>query len=129
MKTFSKSWISSKSPKKQRKYRANAPLHLKKKMLSVHLSTDLRKTYKTRNVIVRKGDTVIVTRGKFKGQEGKIDKVYTKQVKVTVEGIKAVTKKGNKVPFKLRPSALIIKDLNLADTKRSAKVGSYGKTR
>ncbi len=129
MKDFSKTWVSSKSPRKQRKYRRNAPLNIKKKMLSVHLSKELRQAYKTRNVLVRKGDLVLITRGKFKGQEGKIDKVYTKQLRVTVDGIKAVTKKGNKVPFKLRPSALIIKELNLTDTKRTAKIGSYGKTR
>ncbi len=129
MKDFSKTWVYSKSPRKQRKYRRNAPLNIKKKMLSVHLSKELRQTYKTRNVIVRKGDLVVVTRGKFKGQDGKVDKVYTKQLRVTVDGIKAVTKKGNKVPFKLRPSALIIKELNLTDTKRTAKIGSYGKTR
>jgi large subunit ribosomal protein L24 len=129
MKDFSKTWVSSRSPRKQRKYRRNAPLNIKKKMLSVHLSKELRQAYKTRNVLVRKGDLVLITRGKFKGQEGKIDKVYTKQLRVTVDGIKAVTKKGNKVPFKLRPSALIIKELNLTDTKRTAKIGSYGKTR
>lgn len=129
MKDFSKSWVSSKSPRKQRKYRANAPINLKKKMLAVHLSKGLRQTYKTRNVQVRKGDLVIVMRGKFKGQEGKIEKVYTKQAKVSVEGMKNVTKKGNKVPFKLRPSALMIRELNLSDTKRTAKIGNYGKTR
>ncbi|MCL5009374.1 MAG: 50S ribosomal protein L24 [Candidatus Parvarchaeota archaeon] len=129
MKNFSKSWVSSSSPRKQRKYRANAPLNLKRRMLSVHLSKELRQKYKTRNVSVKKGDTVMIMRGKFKGQEGKIDKVYTRQEKVTVEGIKAVTKKGNKVPFKIRSSALMIKELNLADTKRNAKVESYGKTR
>ncbi len=129
MTDFSRSWVASKSPRKQRKYRRNAPLNIKKKMLSVHLSKELRAAYKTRNVRVRKGDLVFVMRGKFKGQEGKIDKVYTKQLKVTVEGMKAMTKKGNKVAFKIRPSALMIKELNLTDAKRSAKVGSYGKTR
>ena len=126
---FSKSWVSSVSPRKQRKYRNNAPIHIKKKMLSVHLSKELRTKYKTRNSIIKKGDSVIITRGKFKGKEGKIDKVYTKQLKVSVDSAKNVTKKGNKVPFKIRPSALIITELNLADGRRLNKIESYGKTR
>ncbi len=122
-------WVSSTSPKKQRKYRMNAPLHIKRKMLSVHLSKELRAKYKTRNILLKKGDSVIITRGKFKGQEGKVDKVYTKQLKVSVDSAKNITKKGNKVPFKIRPSALIITDLNLSDRRRLKKIESYGKTR
>jgi large subunit ribosomal protein L24 len=122
-------WVSSTSPKKQRKYRMNAPLHIKRKMLSVHLSKELRAKYKTRNILLKKGDSVIITRGKFKGQEGKVDKVYTKQLKVSVDSAKNITKKGNKVPFKIRPSALIITDLNLSDGRRLKKIESYGKTR
>jgi ribosomal protein uL24 len=98
-------------------------------MLSGHLSKELRAKYKTRNVVLRKGDSVIIARGKFKGKEGKIDKVYTKQLKVGVDSAKNVTKKGNKVPFKIRPSALIITDLNLSDARRLEKIESYGKTR
>ena len=33
---FSKSWVSSKQPRKQRKYRYNAPDHIKKKF-KVHM--------------------------------------------------------------------------------------------
>jgi large subunit ribosomal protein L24 len=128
-KDFSKHWISSKSPKKQRKYRLNAPIHLKRAMLSVHLSKELRKVYNTRNLPVRKGDTVVIMRGKHKGAEGKIDKVYTKQLKVSMDSVKATTKKGNKVPFKLRPSALLLKELNLSDARRTERLKIYGKTR
>ncbi len=126
---FSSHWVSSKSPKKQRKYRQNAPLHLKHRMLAAHLSKELRQTYNVRNMPLKKGDGVVVMRGKFKGQEGKIDKVYTKQLKVSLDSIKATTKKGNKVPFKLRPSALLIKDLNISDRFRAEKLKSYGQTR
>ncbi len=126
---FSRHWVSSTSPKKQRKYRSNAPLNIKRKMLSSHLSKELRAKYKVRNLVIRRGDSVIITRGKFKGKNGKIDKVYTKQLKVSVDSAKNVTKKGNKVPFKIRASALIITDLNLSDARRLEKVESYGKTR
>ena len=120
---------SSKSPRKQRKYRFTAPLHVKRHLLSAHLSKELRTAYHTRNVPIRKGDAVVVMRGKFKGTGGKIDKVYTKYLKVSVDTIKATTKKGNKVPFKLRPSALMIKELNLTDNWRVRKLKEYGTTR
>jgi len=63
---FSTTWKASKQPRKQRKYSANAPLHIKRKMLSANLSKPLREKHKIRNIEVRKGDKVIIMRGKFK---------------------------------------------------------------
>ena len=55
---FSTTWNASKQPRKQRKYRYNAPLHTKQKFLQVHLSPELRKKYSLRNILVKKGDKV-----------------------------------------------------------------------
>ena len=63
MKKFSKSWIKSKKPAKQRKFVFNAPLHIKTKFVVSHLSKDLRKKYNHRGLRVRVGDKVVVTRG------------------------------------------------------------------
>ena len=41
---------------------------------------------------LKKGDTVIVRAGKYKGQTGKITAVHPKENKVTVEGINIVKK-------------------------------------
>ena len=50
MKTkFSSSWIKSKQPRKQRKYRRYAPLHIKQRFVSAHLSKELHKKYNKRN--------------------------------------------------------------------------------
>ncbi|MBE5728040.1 50S ribosomal protein L24 [Candidatus Parvarchaeota archaeon] len=129
MKDFSKHWNGSKSPRKQRKYRANAPLNLKHRMVSAHLSKELRQQYHTRSFPIRKGDTVLVMRGKFKGSEGKVEKVYTKQLRVTVDSAKITSKKGTKIPIKIRPSALLIKELNLSDKLREKSLAKYGKAR
>ena len=75
MKTWSKSWKSSKNPKKQRKYRFRAPIHIKKKFCNVHLSTELRTKYNKRSVVVVTGDKVKILRGQFKGHTGKVEKV------------------------------------------------------
>jgi len=102
-KEFSTSWSSSSQPRKQRKYLANAPLHLKRKQLSVNLSKDLRVKQGTRNVILRKGDTVKIMRGKFRGY---------------IEGIQATKQDGSKVNVPIRASNLQVIELIMDDKKR-----------
>jgi len=115
---FSKHWKASTQPRKQRKYLANAPLHLKRKLLSVNLSKELRKKFGKRNIVVRKGDTVKVMRGKFKLKTGKIMEVNTNKSKVIIEGITVKKQDGSKANIKMRPSNLQIIELNLDDKKR-----------
>ncbi|MCD6381372.1 MAG: 50S ribosomal protein L24, partial [Candidatus Aenigmarchaeota archaeon] len=66
-KKFSKKWVSSKEPRKQRKYRYNAPLHIRQKLVSAHLTKELRNELGIRSLPVRKNDRVKIMRGKFKG--------------------------------------------------------------
>jgi large subunit ribosomal protein L24 len=122
---FNKSWNKSKNPGKKRKYVANAPLHLKRNLLSVNLSKELRKKYATRNVPIRKGDTVEIMKGKFKKKKGKITQVFLKRAKVTIEKIQVTKQDGSKADVKLRPSNLRIVELNLDDRKR--KIGNKKK--
>lgn len=116
-KEFSKEWKASKQPRKQRKYLANAPLHLKRKKLSVNLSKELRKKISKRNVVVRKEDQVKIMKGKFKGKTGKILNVYTKQAKVTIEGIQVTKRDGSKANVKMQPSNLQIIEMIERNTK------------
>ena len=58
-KEFSKAWKGSKQPRKQRKFLAKAPLHIKRKLLSVNLSKGLRAVHNTRNIEVRKEDEMV----------------------------------------------------------------------
>jgi large subunit ribosomal protein L24 len=127
-KKFSLSWKASSRPGKQRKYKANAPLHLKRKLLSCNLSKDLRKKYLIRNVPVRKGDTVKILRGKFKKKEGKVTEVYLKLSKLVVEGIQVKKQDGSKANIKLQPSNVQIISLNLDDKKRLQLVSKKIKT-
>lgn len=117
-KEFSTSWTSSKQPRKQRKYLANAPLHRKRKMLSVNLSKTLRTEHKTRNIVLRKGDKVKVLRGKFKGIEGKVIEIKTKLLKIYIEGIQTTKQDGSKVNVPLKASNLQIIELIMDDKKR-----------
>ena len=122
MKTFSKAWKGSKKPRKQRKYRAKAPLHLRKKLISIHLSKDLIKKYGKRNMPTRKGDKVKILRGQFRKKDGKIERVDRKRNKIFVAGIELVKKDGSKALRPIDPSNVMIIELNLDDKKRKAKV-------
>lgn len=116
-KEFSKEWKASKQPRKQRKFLANAPLHIKRKKLSVNLSKELRKKISKRNIVVRKDDKVKIMKGKFKGKTGKILNVYTKQSKVIIEGIQVTKRDGSKANVKMQPSNLQIIEMVERNTK------------
>ena len=49
--------------RKSRKAHFGAPSSIRRKMMSCHLSKDLRTKYNVRSVPVRKGDTVIIKSG------------------------------------------------------------------
>lgn len=61
------------------------------------------KIYKIR---LKKGDTVIVTTGKYKGQTGKIVATHPSENKVTVEGVNIIKK--HQKPNKAYPQGGII---------------------
>ena len=122
MKQFSRCWKSSKKPGKQRKYRYNAPLHIRQKMASCHLSKELRKKHGLRSIGVRKGDEVKVARGQFKKKTGKVERVDLKKSKVYVTGIEVIKKDGSKVLFGLPASNLILQSINTDDKMRKKKL-------
>jgi len=94
-------------------------------MLSVNLSKELRKKFKKRNIVVRKGDTVKIMIGKFKKKTGKITAVNVKTSKVIIEGITVKKQDGSKANIKMRPSNLQIIELNLDDKKRMRETSTH----
>ena len=118
MKKFSADWIRSKKQSKQRKYRFNAPLHIKQKLAHSHISKELREKYGKRATSVRKGDKVKIMRGKFKKHEGKVERLDLKKSLVFVSGAESTKKDGTKKLLPLDPSNLMITELNLDDKLR-----------
>jgi len=108
----------SKKPKKQRKYEKTAPLHARRKMLAAHLSAELKKQYGRRGFPVRKGDEVVIMRGKFNKRSGKILRVSYKKYKVYIEGIMVKKTDGTERQAPIHPSNLKITKLNLDDKRR-----------
>ena len=121
-KIFSKAWKASKQPRKQRKYKAKAPLHTQRKFLNANLNKELRKKYSRRSFPLRKGDNVNIMRGNFKKQKGKIATVDLTRSRVNIEGIQRAKKDGTKVAVWFNPSNLQIQGLNLEDKERIKSV-------
>ena len=119
---WSKSWNGSKQPRKQRKYRFNAPLHIKQKLMHVHLSPELRTKYGRRQILVRKGDKVKIMRGQHKNKSGEISRVMLKFEKIHIQGIDNVKKDGSTAPIGFKASNLMITILFLEDKIRKAKL-------
>jgi large subunit ribosomal protein L24 len=111
--------VSSKA-RTQRKAQANATAHVKRKMLSAHLSDDLRQKYGKRTARVCKGDSVIVVRGNedIRNIEGKVVNVYTKTGRVAIEGITIKQADGTEAERPIHASNLVITKLNTEDAWR-----------
>ncbi|MEM0449000.1 MAG: 50S ribosomal protein L24 [Methanomassiliicoccales archaeon] len=120
----------SKQARKQRKAQANAPLHIRRRMVASHLSEELRKQYGTRSAMVIVGDTVKIMRGdeKVKGMEGKVTKVDTKTGRVIVEGVTIAKADGTLKARPVHSSNLMITKLDLTDAwrKESLERGKEG---
>jgi len=128
--------IKSKKPSKQRKFLYQAPLHIRHKLLSAHLSKELRKEWNRRSLSLRKGDEVKVMKGKFKGTKGKISRIDLKELKIYIENVKRRKVSGEEVHVPIRPSNLLILNPDLKDPKRKKilqrskgeKIGEIKKT-
>jgi large subunit ribosomal protein L24 len=112
--------MASSKARVQRKAQAHAPAHVKRKMLSSHLSADLREKYGIRSARVCKGDTVAVLRGNedIRGVEGKVLEVFTKTGRVSIEGVTINQADGTAVVFPVHASNLVIVKLNDEDKWR-----------
>jgi len=110
--------IRSAQPRKKRKFLYTAPLHVRRKLLSAHLSKELRAKYKTRSFPLRKGDEVEIMRGKFAKKRGKISSVDYKNYRIYVEGAARKRTAGTEAQVAIHPSKLRIMNLDLSDKKR-----------
>jgi large subunit ribosomal protein L24 len=121
-KKWSPKWNASRQPRKQRKFRHNAALHARQKLVSAHLSKELRKQVGRRSVPLRKGDEVTVVRGEHRKKSGKISKVELGSLKIYIEGLKVKKVSGQEVGFPVEPSNVIVTRLNLDDKQRVASL-------
>jgi large subunit ribosomal protein L24 len=105
-------------PSKQRKMLFQAPDHIRYKHFAAPLAPELRKSYGTRSLPVRSGDTVRVMRGDHKGFEGKVARVDRRKFRIYVEGLTREKVDGSTVFVPIHPSKVMITKLNLDDKWR-----------
>lgn len=114
--------ISSIQPRKQRKFRYNAPLHVRGAFLHAPLAADLREKYGKRSFRVVTGDTVKILRGEFAGTEAVVDMIDVRNLKVIVHGVTLKKANGEDVPRPVDPSKVMITKLNTKDSVRMARL-------
>ena len=120
--------IQSSKPRKQRRYRFNAPLHQRQHFLNAHLDKQLRSKMRIgkRAVRVSKGDTIKIMAGKHRGKTGKVTSVSLRRGRITVSALTTKNAKGKEMPVFIRPSNVYITDLNLEDKIRAAQAENRG---
>ncbi len=117
----------SKSPRKQRKILRNMPLHRRGRLISAHLTEELRKMYGVRSLTVRKGDTVEVVRGSFKGHINKVASVDRKRGLLHIEGVTIAKSDEKQVAKPIHPSNVILTKLDTSDPLRKKKLDELAK--
>ena len=75
----------SSSRRKARKAHFTAHSNLRRKLMSSHLSKELKSQYSVRSMPIRKGDEVTVMKGFYKGKGGKVTTVYRKKWCIHIE--------------------------------------------
>ncbi|MHA1306896.1 MAG: 50S ribosomal protein L24 [Candidatus Heimdallarchaeota archaeon] len=113
----------TKQPSKQRKQMYVAPLHKRRKKLTASLAPMLAETEGVKKLVVRKGDTIRILRGSFRGIEGEVSAVNYKSMKLTIEGVTFEKSDGSAQHFPVQAcNCEIIKLKNMKDKRRKAIV-------
>lgn len=118
---WSREWKSSSDPQKQRKYRENAPYHIRKKFLSAHLADHIAELFGTTSLPVREGDRAEVMRGDWAGMEGTIDRIDYSDYSVYISGIERERVDTSDAKIALDPSNIKLTKLNVDDDLRTEK--------
>ena len=116
----------SSSRRKARKACLGAPSHLKRKLMSAHLSKELKQKYHVRSLPIRKDDEVQIMRGKHKSEKAKVTQVYRKRWCVYLEKKTREKQSGQSVNIPFHPSKLMITTIKL-DKDRIAALNRRGK--
>ena len=117
--------MPSAQPRKQRRAAANAPWHVRHKMVAAHVDPNLRKKSDwkiPRAVPLRKGDEVVIARGSFRGRKGKIVSVDVAKGTVIVEGVKIKRRDEKEVGRPIHPSNLIVISFDESDPRRRERL-------
>ncbi|VDK18770.1 unnamed protein product [Anisakis simplex] len=103
----------SSSARKARKAHFNAPSHIRRKLMSAPLAKDLRIKHGVRSIPIRMDDEVTVVRGHYKGNAGRVMRVYRKKFVVHIDKITREKANGSTVHIGIHPSKVAITKLKM----------------
>jgi len=87
-------------------------------MFGARLAPELREKYGVKTLPVREGDEVLIMRGAFRGTEGKVVEVDTKNYRIHVENVTVEKVDGTTTYYPIHPSKVMITKLKLDDEVR-----------
>jgi large subunit ribosomal protein L24 len=90
--------------------------------LRAALAADLKSKYSRNTIRVRPGDSVKLFRGEYSGVEGKIQKVFPGEGRITIEGVTREKIAGGTTPIRIHASNVVVTNLNLDDKLRRTKL-------
>lgn len=108
----------AKKPRKQRKKFFEMKAHKRAKKIAAHLSKKLAKETGKKSLPVRKGDTVKIARGEFKGKEGKVLRADRAKLKIFVEKVVRKKSDGSEMQVPVDASKVIVVEIDKSDKKR-----------
>ena len=100
------------------------PKHQRDRMVGATLADNLRQQYGRRSVRVIEGDSIRVMRGEYRGVEGKVEKVYTENGTLQIEGVQHEKVKGGQVKVPIHASNVIVTSLKMDDKYRQGMLSS-----
>ena len=121
---FSLSDVHS-SRRKSRKAHFDAPSSVRRKIMSTTLAKELREKYSARSLPIRKNDEVKVTRGKYKGREGKVVQVYRAKYVIHIERLTIEKSSGATVPVGIHPSNCVITSIHLDNDRYVSALAAF----
>merc|ERR1711862_161081 len=106
------------SRRKNRRAHFQAPSHLKYKLMSVHLSKEMREKHAIRCMPVRKDDEVMIVRGKNKGHSGKVTDVYRRRWCLYIDGLSKNKPNGQPVRVPIDASNCVLTKIKLTKDRQ-----------
>ena len=104
--------------RKSRKAFIEMPLHKRVKSIAAPIAKKLENEQGKKAISIRKGDTVKIVRGSFKGKEGKVIEVILSKLKIIIDSAKRKKSDGTEFNLAIDPSNVVIIDFNKSDSKR-----------
>lgn len=113
---------SSKPVRVRRRLVMNAVREKSLKLVRASLSQDLKSKYGRNSIRIRIGDSVKLVRGEYSGVEGKVQHLFPKEGRLTLEGVTREKIKGGTSEIRIHASNVIVTGLNLEDKFRRLKL-------